>query len=238
MLAYHSDPKKKIDILKQLAAHRERDEIVKGMYWQEGKGCAVGCTIHSGEHMEYETRFGIPMMLARLEDSIFEGLPNEVAKEWPLEFMGSIKVGADLSRVGWQFLHWLLTDKEVNPGIDHPSVQDAVKRCADVLVPLTKGGPVDHLAAYSAARSARLAAYSAYSAARSAAYSADSACSAARSARSAAYSASHSADSASYSAYSAAHSADWAAHSAVWRRMADKLLELLRTAGNESKERR
>ena len=82
MLAYNSDPNVKRAILRQLAAHREADEIVKGQYWENGKGCAVGCTLHSGEHVEYESRFGIPQMLARLEDAIFEGLPNEVSKEW------------------------------------------------------------------------------------------------------------------------------------------------------------
>ena len=72
-------------------------------------------------------------MLARLEDCIFEGLPNGKAMAWPIRFMEAVKPGADLSRVGWQFLHWVLTDKRVNPGIDHPLVKDAVRQCADVL---------------------------------------------------------------------------------------------------------
>jgi hypothetical protein len=32
--------------------------------------------LHSGDLMEYETRLGIPVALARLEDAIFEGLPR------------------------------------------------------------------------------------------------------------------------------------------------------------------
>jgi hypothetical protein len=156
MLAYHNDPKIKTDILAQLARHRVADEIVKGRYWEDGKGCAVGCTLHSGNHAEYETRFGIPQMLARLEDCIFEGLPVEDARQWPERFMGAIQPGADLSRVGWQFLHWLLTDETVNPGISHPSVRETVKQCADVIALLTKGEPVARLAE-SAARSVELA---------------------------------------------------------------------------------
>ena len=139
LIAYHGKPENKSAILAQLRAHRLADELVKGHYWQNGKGCAVGCTVHSANHLAYETQFGIPVMLARLEDCIFEGLPNGEAKRWPERFMSAIKPSADLSRVGWQFLHWLLTDQTVNPGINHTLVKDAVRQCADVIAPLTKG---------------------------------------------------------------------------------------------------
>jgi hypothetical protein len=238
MIAYRNDLALKEKILAQLQAHHDADEIVKGQYWENGKGCAVGCTIHSGNHAEYERRFGIPQMLARLEDSIFEGLPNGNAKAWPMRFMGAIKPGSDLSRIGWQFMHWLLTDETVNPGINHPLVRDAVKQCADVLALLTKGLPVDKDAAESAARSAAKSAKSAKSAesAESAARSAESAESAAwsaESAESAAWSA-ESAESAAWSAAeSAAESAAWSAESAesaAYVKMAGKLVELLEAA--------
>lgn len=152
--AYHGNESIKRAILAQLAHHREADELVKRQYWQNGKGCAIGCTLHSGDHAEYEPRFGIPQMLAKLEDRIFEGLPNAMAKTWPERFMGAVKTGSDLSLVGWKFQYWLLTDEKVNPGINHPLVRDAVKQCADVLVPLTKGEKVDESAAGLAAGSA------------------------------------------------------------------------------------
>jgi hypothetical protein len=246
LVAYHAESSEKNAILEQLRAHAAADEIIKGQYWEGGKGCAVGCTIHGSDHSKYETRFGIPQMLAKLEDCIFEGLPNERAKTWPIEFMSAIAPGADLSRVGWQFLHWTLTDNQVNPGIDNPLVRDAIKQCADVLVPLTKGETLDESAARSAAESAarsaaesaaRSAAWSAESAARSAesaAWSAESAArSAAWSARSAAESAARSAESAARSAWSPGRSAESAARSAesaAYVRMADKLLELLKAA--------
>ncbi len=172
MLAYHNDQAIKAEILAQLQAHYHADQLIKGLYWENGKGCAVGCTVHSSNHADYEPRFGIPQMLARLEDYVFEGLPHEKAKEWPIRFMSAIVPGRDLSRVGWQFMHWILTDNKVNPGIDHPLVCDALKQCADVLVPLTKGEPVSASAAESARSAARSAAWSAWSAAESAAESA------------------------------------------------------------------
>jgi hypothetical protein len=60
MLAYHNDPLIKSSILSQLRKHRTQDQIVKGRYWEDGKGCAVGCTIHSSNHILYQKKFGIP----------------------------------------------------------------------------------------------------------------------------------------------------------------------------------
>jgi len=152
--AYHGNQSEKDAIMLQLSAHRKADEIIHGTYWENGKGCAVGCTIHSGIHSEYETRFGIPQMLAHLEDGIFEGMANGNSKEWPERFMGAIKPGADLSRVGWRFLHWLLTDEKVNPGIKHPLVAEAVAGCADLMLILIREGKVSESAAWSAAEAA------------------------------------------------------------------------------------
>ena len=72
MLAYHNDPQLKKEILEQLQRHYDADEIVKGQYWENGKGCAVGCTLHTDQHKEYETRFGMPVRVAHLEDVIVE----------------------------------------------------------------------------------------------------------------------------------------------------------------------
>lgn len=94
LIAYHNDPSIKTAIISELEAHRAADQIVQGQYWANGKGCAVGCTVKSANHAEYEPRFGIPEMLARLEDVIFEGLPNSDAQNWPVEFMAAIEPGA------------------------------------------------------------------------------------------------------------------------------------------------
>jgi hypothetical protein len=114
MYAFRNTSVTKEALLIQLRAHYAADEIIKGHYWENGTGCAVGCAVHTSDdpHAEYEPRFGIPQMLAQLEDGIFESLPNGRAKEWPIQFIEAIPVGADLSQVGSQFLHWLLVDPE------------------------------------------------------------------------------------------------------------------------------
>lgn len=245
MLAFQDTTVSKEAVMAQLRRHAAADVIVKGRYWSNGKGCAVGCTIHSGNHAEYETRFGIPQMLARLEDTIFEGLSNAEAKEWPLQFMTTVQPGADLSCVGWQFLHWLLTDEKISPGINHSLVRDVVKRCADVFAPLTKGELVDTSVAREVAVATRVAAIAARvaesaaraareeeaeSAARLAAWAAWTAQSVAWAAES--ESESMAAESARAAAQAAESAAAWSvpAQSAAHSVMAKKLLVLILNA--------
>ncbi len=84
MQAYHNKPEIKETYLQRVRAHKAADEIIKGTYWEDGKGCAVGCTIHDSDHSRYEAELGIPEWLARVEDVIFEGLPNRRASLWPI----------------------------------------------------------------------------------------------------------------------------------------------------------
>ena len=110
MLSFNNDPKIKQKYLERVQAHAKADEIIHGVYWQDGKGCAVGCTIHSDKHSAYETELGLPEWLARLEDTLFEHLPNERAQRFPAQFLSAIPVGVDLATVKWQFCAFLLSE--------------------------------------------------------------------------------------------------------------------------------
>ena len=112
MEAFHNDPLVKEYYFTRLNKHYQADEIIQGKYWENGKGCAVGCTIHSYIHSKYESELGIPEDIAHLQDIIFEGLPNKLAKQFPLEFLSSINVGADLKNVKNLFTIWVLTDSK------------------------------------------------------------------------------------------------------------------------------
>jgi hypothetical protein len=152
MLSFHADAVIKARYLERLAGHADADEIIKGRYWEAGKGCAVGCTIHGDAHEDFERELGIPRMLAWLEDVIFEGLPNRAAKTWPERFLSSIEPGRNLTPVGWQFLHWLVTDSGFGgSALPSGAMQDAVRRCAELLLPLVEGRPADKAAAEQAA---------------------------------------------------------------------------------------
>lgn len=128
MLAFHGDPAIKAKYLDQLRAHAAADEIIKGQYWKNGKGCAVGCTIHGFDHSAYETALGIPKWLAQLEDWLFEVLPNHDAKTLPARFLVAIPVGADLAPTRDQFLAWLMDSPEY--GLAHHAPEQEIRDLA------------------------------------------------------------------------------------------------------------
>jgi len=43
MKAFHNKIEIKELYITRVRAHKEADELVKGKYWSDGKGCAVGC---------------------------------------------------------------------------------------------------------------------------------------------------------------------------------------------------
>ncbi len=251
MKAFHGSDDTKQLYLERVRAHAAADEIIHGTYWEKGRGCAIGCTIHSDDHRAYEAELGIPAVLAYLEDRIFEGLPLDRAKRWPEQFLVSIRVGADLSGIWPQFAIWLLADPE------HGVIRFADDRTAPIITGIAEWyrGPMSDLdevsklrdAASNAADAANAsyaayaayaadAPYAAYAAAR-AAYAANASYAAYAAARAAyAANASYAADAAyaayaaanaAYAAYSAAYDAD-ASYEAACTAQADKLLSLLR----------
>jgi hypothetical protein len=248
--AFHNNPELKEKYLARVRAHRAADEIIHASYWQHGKGCAVGCTVHSDRHEAYETELGIPLILARLEDSIFEALKSPRDCAWPEDFLAAIPTGADLAMVWPRFALRLLADRE--HGVlrhvqkpRHAKLKDAIEKVIASYQQWIKTGsnPADEVATAAASTAATAAAadYAAYAAdAAAAAYAAAAAADAAVAA--AAYAAVASADAAAAvaaAAYAAVASADAAAAAAAaadaalkdareWQ--ADTLLALLREA--------
>ena len=137
MKAFHGDQKIKDKYLARVLAHQKADEIVKGQYWEKGRCCAVGCTIHSSNHKAYEDELGIPEWLARVEDVLFEGMPLEDAKEWPYKFLDSIKPGLDLEKLKAPFMIYIL--ESILDKFDHDKCPD-VKSSIDDVINLYKNG--------------------------------------------------------------------------------------------------
>ncbi len=144
MRAFHGSMEIKKFYVGRVRAHREADEIKHGFYWQGGKGCAVGCTIHGSKHSRYETELGIPRQLAWLKDGIFKALPSDAAKLWPEQFLEAIPVGANLIVAYWQFMKWLFVDPEegVIKDARKEATKGAIKAAGDLYARLVKGGAV------------------------------------------------------------------------------------------------
>jgi hypothetical protein len=135
MLAYHGDPKIKRKYLARVRAHQKADELLQGYgYWRNGKGCAVGCTVHCGDHGRYPVELGIPAEIAYLKDSIFDGMDKKLAQKWPARFLSAIKPGADLSRVYDLWCAWMLDDPIdgviTRVSDDYPEMQKIVRKAA------------------------------------------------------------------------------------------------------------
>jgi len=112
MKTFHGKQSIKDKYIERVKAHAAADRIIKGRYWENGKGCAIGCTIEGGDHEKYETELGIPREIAYLEDIIFEKLPNNKAMEFPLRFLEAVPVGVDLSKVIAQLIIWQFEDEK------------------------------------------------------------------------------------------------------------------------------
>lgn len=167
-------------LLKEIKKHREADQLIQGTYGEENgnlKGCAVACSLRSiavlkGEelktdysnHARYETDLGIPEWLARLEDTIFEGLPQKEALMFPEQFIKAIPEGVDLGRVKYKFCAFILKeniDRVLKLKIDDELKDQVIKAIQGVLVLHEKAATTGRWSE-SAAWSARSAAYKRY----------------------------------------------------------------------------
>ena len=170
--------------LAELQWHQDHDRIVAGAYGtgtdDTFRGCAVGCSLHSikkiaqikgpfgySDHTQYPVYLGIPEVLARLQDQIFENLPADLRGTFPIRFSAAIQQDADLSGVWPKFAARILREiviPTIRPEFDY--VRVVVARVAAGWE--TNWADDTPSAAWNAAESAATSA--ARSAARSAAY--------------------------------------------------------------------
>ena len=170
LIAYHGDHAVKLKYIGRVIAHQEADELIHGIYWEGGKGCAIGCTVHSDDHAAYETDLGMPEWFARLEDAIFEGMSRAASCRFPLRLLSAIPVGfAEWDRLYHEFCAYVLRDICEFDRMGYSNVAVAVDAIARLHKRWTETDDQAWKAAGSAARSA---ADSAMSASQSAADSA------------------------------------------------------------------
>ena len=207
----------KEQLVNNLIKHQKADEFIQGQYWDDGKGCAVGCSIidfngKPEKHSEFERLFGIPRIIATIEDGIFEGLSTEYSKWWPVAFAEAVPVNADLSMVWPKFAVWILED--VKQYSREESVKD-IDRVIELYKLKISGHNVDR-GLWDRARAYASDASAFYAAAAASAFYA-----AASYAAAAAYSASDADD--ADDAYAAAY-----ARKSKRKEQADKLIEILK----------
>lgn len=72
-------------LIKRAVKHRKADEIVQGKYWQDGKGCCVGCLaeVDDGAHKHLAQMTDLPEWIFHAADAIHEELPSGEYQKWP-----------------------------------------------------------------------------------------------------------------------------------------------------------
>ena len=161
---------------REVAAHVASDTIIQGSYWDEEthRGCWIGCLAHDEDPAANEAEYGLPIMLQRIAESIFEALPVDEAKAFFAALPDAVGCdGKDLSRVGWQFLAAELRSLPPQPA-DIQAVIDPVVAGMDRLAngqdwPVAHAAAAARDAAYAAAANAANDAYDAAHAAHAAA---------------------------------------------------------------------
>ena len=177
MKTYHNDPSIKSKYIARVKAHRLADELIQETGWENGKGCAVGCTLENYDHSRYPIELGMVEGLARLEDHIFEALAPADAMNWPEQFLSAMPEGIDeqtqMILLDQFQVFWLKRQKTQFNGEDYPQAITAIDKTIELLNRAISGDEPE-LAAWSATRSAARSATraAAESAARAAAWSA------------------------------------------------------------------
>ena len=139
-VAFNNDPGLKQALLTSIAQHRAADKLLSGAYHdpETGAVCAVGCniaavreytktdTLEWGDHAGLGEAIGVPAILLRLQDYLFERLPIAERLEWPTKFAEAITPGADLSMV-WPRFAVRLLDRRISAGQDKKGVIKVVR---------------------------------------------------------------------------------------------------------------
>jgi hypothetical protein len=203
--------------------HIEADSVAQGSY----NTCFIGCLAHQQDDPNYiKDTYGIPVMLTRILEAIFENLGPDEAVDFFGAFPAAVgKNDKDLTKVSWKFLVGILKNLPEQPA-EIQEVIDPVITGLSLLAEGKEWATDDALdaaeAARAAARAAEAAAYWASQAAEAAAYWASQAAAwAARAAETAALAAEAAAD----ATYAAARAAALAGVSYQWQR--DLILRLI-----------
>ena len=229
MSAFFNEPKLKQAVMDRLREDRRLDRLAQGVYFEDGKGCHLGCLTRCNEnsHEAVERMFNIPVRIAYWLEAVFENLPEDQCEWWVIEGTNAIPVGADLSKAHHELGYWMLgPDSPSAKGNQNKAVAKSISKIRTLHRQSADGATITKeqwSAAYLAADSVSLleADSAACLAARSAA---NSVCSAAES----------TADSAAESAHSAVDSAAGSvsmesAWSNAWKEIADKSIEIFQS---------
>lgn len=180
MKTFNNDPKLKEELVNSLRHHQKLDAFVQGEWLRknEGKiegdgfrGCFYGCTMQTSDNPigKFSEKYHIDIWFVALTERIFEGLPFEEAKKFPLCIIENLPVGVDLDLIKSEWFKTVLSDQLRFCG-GSVEVEAAIKKCINLFdTPFNK---ISQHAAMTAAESAEYAVWCAEFTSKPAAWSA------------------------------------------------------------------
>ena len=192
---------------REVAAHVAADSVAQGSY----TACIIGCLSGGNRPDVIEREYGLPVMVQRIAEGIFESLPADEAVKFFAAVADAVdQDNKDLSKVSWQFLAAELRSLPAQPA-EIQAVIDPVIAGMDLMAAGKEWPAAAVRAADWAARAARAAARAAEAVDQAAARAARAAARAALAADLAAEAAARAAEAADL----AAEAADWAVDQAA-----------------------
>ena len=100
--------------VERMKNHIDQDELIRGIGYRNGRGCAVGCTLNAYNHKAYETELNIPEWAARLEDTLFERMTKGKHQVFALKFLETANLFTNeermkaFNRIRNPLLHFIL----------------------------------------------------------------------------------------------------------------------------------
>lgn len=211
---------KNIDEMKAVVAdHIAADQVVQGRYWENNRGCFIGCLTHSSKSQLVTHKFGMPLPLVCITERVFDRLTEKESVKFFADIPAAIDIdGKDLSLIHWQFLRDTL--------LRLPKITSEIKTVIKGISLLAKGEKWNKEKVNAAASaSVNAAAKSVNAAAWAAAWGAK----AAYEAEDAAYAAAYMVRAADYAAKAAAY-AGFCAARAERSKQAQSIIQLLKDA--------
>jgi hypothetical protein len=107
--SFNNKQELKEKLVSAMIADKESEKIIKGQYYENNKGCNIGCAEYelckilgdkftNSRHKYLAEKLQIPEFLLHLADTIFENLPHNESQNWAgADFWEAIPVGRDLT---------------------------------------------------------------------------------------------------------------------------------------------
>jgi hypothetical protein len=107
--AFHGDPAVKAELLDRLRRHAAADTLVFGpTRWDGRSGTPMGVSAETEDSADYAQRFGYPLPLAALLDTMTACAAPDRAVRATLAWVEMVEPGADLAPVPWRIARNLL----------------------------------------------------------------------------------------------------------------------------------